>query len=176
MSVAGEPVATTSRLAGSHGSVDTPIETGSNKGRYPTNIYHDRSEDIVSMFPLSKGQKARKRTDRDNKTVSTYGVWPDGPAIEPRGDDGSAARFFYSAKASAVDRAGSGHPTVKPIDLIAYYCRLVTPPGGIVLDPFAGSGTTLVAAQREGFRVVGCEREDQYVADICRRFGMEIAA
>lgn len=57
---------------------------------------------------------------------------------------------------------------------MAYLCRLVTPPGGIVLDPFAGSGTTLVAAQQEGFRVIGCEREDEYVADIASRFGYEL--
>lgn len=158
----------------SHGTFGTPIETGSDKGRYPTNIYHDGSEDVVSMFPQSAGAKAASRSDRSNKNLAVYGAMPDGPAMEPRGDEGSAARFFYSAKATAEDKAGSGHPTVRPIKLMAYYCRLVTPPGGIVLDPFAGSGTTLVAAQREGFRVVGCEREDVFVEAICRRFGMEI--
>lgn len=87
-------------------------------------------------------------------------------------DAGSAARFFYSAKASKADRAGSKHPTVKPIALMQWLCRLVTPPGGTVLDPFAGSGTTGAAALAEGFNVVLCEREAEYVADIKRRFAM----
>ena len=60
-------------------------------------------------------------------------------------------------------------PTVKPIDLMAYLCRLVTPPGGVVLDPFAGSGSTGMACLREGFDCILIEREAQYVADIHRR-------
>ena len=88
-----------------------------------------------------------------------------------RGDSGSAARFFYSAKASKADRAGSKHPTIKPVALMRYLCRLITPPGGTVLDPFAGSGTTGQAAREEGFRAVLIEREAEYVADIHRRLG-----
>lgn len=91
------------------------------------------------------------------------------PASEPRGDAGSAARFFYSAKADEHDRFGSKHPTVKPIDLIAYLCRLVTPPGGLVLDPFAGSGTTGAACLREGFDCILIEREAEYIPDIMAR-------
>ena len=79
---------------------------------------------------------------------------------------GSAARFFYSAKADAEDRMGSRHPTVKPVDLMAWLVRLITPPGGLVVDPFAGSGTTGAAALREGMRCVLVEREADYVADI----------
>lgn len=76
-----------------------------------------------------------------------------------------AARFFYSAKASKADRGeGNTHPTVKPSDLMAYVCRLVTPPGGLVLDPFAGSGSTGVGALREGFRFVGIELSEDYAA------------
>jgi len=86
-----------------------------------------------------------------------------------RGDFGTAARFFYSAKADAEDRLGSKHPTVKPVDLIAYLCRLITPPGGTVLDPFAGTGTTGAAAMREGLDGILIEREAEYVADIRRR-------
>jgi site-specific DNA-methyltransferase (adenine-specific) len=82
---------------------------------------------------------------------------------------GDAARYFYSAKASKADRAGSDHPTVKPVDLMAYLCRLVTPPGGHVLDPFAGSGTTGAACIREGFKATLIEREASYVADIQKR-------
>lgn len=87
-------------------------------------------------------------------------------------DSGSAARFFYTAKADAADRAGSRHPTVKPLDLLQYLCRLITPPGGTVLDCFAGSGTTGEAASREGFRAVLVEREAEYLTDIARRMGL----
>ncbi len=80
-----------------------------------------------------------------------------------------AARFFYSAKADTNDRIGSKHPTVKPVDLMQWLCRLVTPPGGVVLDPFAGTGTTGEAAWREGFSAILIEREAEYQADIERR-------
>ena len=80
-------------------------------------------------------------------------------------DAGSAARFFYCAKASKSDReTGNNHPTVKPTDLMRYLCRLVTPPGGLVLDPFAGSGSTGKAAVLEGFRFAGIELNPDYVA------------
>ena len=75
------------------------------------------------------------------------------------------ARFFYCAKASKSDRGERNiHPTVKPTDLMAYLCRLVTPPGGVVLDPFMGSGSTGKAAIREGFQFIGIEREAEYLA------------
>ena len=82
---------------------------------------------------------------------------------------GAPARFFYCAKASKADRAGSKHPTVKPVALMRYLVRLVTPPGGTVLDPFAGSGTTLQAAVEEGFRVIGIEQDETYIGDIYKR-------
>ena len=84
---------------------------------------------------------------------------------------GDAARFFYTAKASKDDRdKGNTHPTVKPTDLMAYLCRLVTPPGGIVLDPFMGSGTTGKAALSEGFSFIGIERDPEYYAICESRF------
>lgn len=82
---------------------------------------------------------------------------------------GDAGRYFYTAKADADDRIGSLHPTVKPRDLMQWLCRLITPPGGTLLDPFAGSGTTGEAAWREGFLAVLIEREAEYQADIARR-------
>jgi site-specific DNA-methyltransferase (adenine-specific) len=83
----------------------------------------------------------------------------------PGAGEKSAARFFYCAKASKRDRdEGNKHPTVKPTDLMAYLIRLVTPPGGVVLDPFAGSGSTGKAAIREGFQFIGIEREAEYIA------------
>jgi site-specific DNA-methyltransferase (adenine-specific) len=79
------------------------------------------------------------------------------------GDAGGAARFFYIAKPRKRERIGGTirnlHPTVKPIDLMRHLVRLVTPPGGIVLDPFLGSGTTGCAAMIEGFRFVGIEND-----------------
>ncbi|MFN8995741.1 MAG: DNA-methyltransferase, partial [Pseudomonadota bacterium] len=101
------------------------------------------------------------------------GRWPanlihDG-SEEATGLLGEAARFFYSPKADGTDRnegteARNIHPTVKPTDLMQYLCRLVTPPGGTVLDPFMGSGSTGKAAQMEGFRFIGCERDPDYFA------------
>ena len=82
---------------------------------------------------------------------------------------GDVARFFYCAKASAEERMGSKHPTVKPIALMRWLTRLITPPGGLVLDPFAGSGTTGVAARAEGFDAILIEREAEYTADIRAR-------
>jgi site-specific DNA-methyltransferase (adenine-specific) len=76
----------------------------------------------------------------------------------------NSARYFYCSKANAEERGpGNNHPTVKPLALMEYLIRLVLPPGGIVLDPFAGSGSTLVAAQRMKARAIGIEREPEYV-------------
>jgi site-specific DNA-methyltransferase (adenine-specific) len=86
--------------------------------------------------------------------------------------DGDAPPLMYQAKATKADRAGSAHPTVKPIALMRWLCRLVTPPGGTVLDPFAGSGTTGQAALLEGFTPWLIEQEPEYCADIRRRFGL----
>jgi hypothetical protein len=100
--------------------------------------------------------------------ASPLGRWPanlihDG-SDEPCELLGSAARFFYCAKASKADRGdGNSHPTVKPTELMRYLCRLVTPPGGVVLDPFMGSGSTGKAAALEGFRFIGIEREAEYL-------------
>lgn len=90
------------------------------------------------------------------------------------GQQAGASRFFYVAKASRSERTMGGkvennHPTVKPIKLMRYLCRLITPPGGTVLDPFAGSGTTLIAAAEEGFSVIGIEREPEYCEIIRKR-------
>jgi site-specific DNA-methyltransferase (adenine-specific) len=105
----------------------------------------------------------------DSDHESPAGRWP--ANLMHDGSDevtelfGDAARFFYCAKANKKDREdGNSHPTVKPTDLMAYLCRLVTPPEGIVLDPFMGSGSTGKAAVREGFSFIGIEREDEYHA------------
>jgi site-specific DNA-methyltransferase (adenine-specific) len=86
---------------------------------------------------------------------------------------GEQARFFYCAKTSKRDRGdGNNHPTVKPADLMRYLCRLVTPPGGVVLDPFMGSGSTGKAAMLENFRFIGIERELEYIEIAKRRMGV----
>jgi DNA modification methylase len=90
------------------------------------------------------------------------------PGVQ-HGDSGSVSRFFYVAKADITERAASSHPTVKPIDLMRYLIRLVTPPGGTVLDPFAGTGTTGEAAILEGARAILVEREAAYQQDIRNR-------
>lgn len=89
-------------------------------------------------------------------------------------DSGGASRFYYVAKASRKERRGSKHPTVKPVALMRYLIRLVTPPGGTILDPFAGSGTTGEAAMLEGVGAVLIEREAEYVADIHARLGIAL--
>ena len=91
-------------------------------------------------------------------------------------DSGSAARFFYCAKPSRKERGeGNSHPTVKSVALMRWLVRLVTRRGGLVLDPFMGSGTTGIAALQEGMRFVGIERDADYM-EIAKRRIMEAAA
>ncbi|MCQ0032558.1 DNA-methyltransferase [Burkholderia glumae] len=185
-----------------------------NLGRWPANVIHDGSDEVLAAFPDAPGQLADASTKPDRrKTQNTYGALRAGRAGEAsanrrytnaggtnfaatpgvrRLDTGSAARFFYCAKASRADRNdgvggsdepavetnatmrereiadwsarnGNHHPTVKPTELMAYLCRLVTPPGGIVLDPFMGSGSTGKACIREGFGFVGIDLTPEYV-------------
>ena len=136
-------------------------------GRWPANLIHDGSDEVLHAFPQAPGQMAKASTsDTQRAGQNTYGVMARGSnGAEPRGDTGSAARFFYCAKASRSDRgAENTHPTVKPTDLMRYLCRLVTPPGGVVLDPFMGSGSTGKAAVLEGFQFIGCEMSPEYMA------------
>lgn len=136
-------------------------------GRWPANLIHDGSEEVLAGFPQAKGQQGAVTGDEPSgKTNAVYGQFNGRLATQPRGDTGSAARFFYCAKASKADRNDggvNGHPTVKPTDLMRYLCRLVTPPGGIVLDPFTGSGSTGRGAVLEGFQFIGIEREADYI-------------
>lgn len=145
---------------------------GSQKpGRWPANVIHDGSDEVLAAFPDAPGQMAAVTgAEKSSPFANVYGDMPKRSGrADPRGDAGSAARFFYQAKATKADRLGSKHPTVKPVDLIRYLVRLVTPPGGTVLDCFAGSGTTGMAAMAEGFNAILIEREAEYIADIQRR-------
>ena len=145
-------------------------------GRWPANLIHDGSAEVIEAFPDAPGQQADSLVDGSAHGNSVYGSMRNaGPLYSPRNDSGSAARFFYSAKADAADRIGSKHPTVKPVDLMRYLVRLVTPPGGTVLDCFAGTGTTGEAAWREGFKAILVEREPEYQHDIAERMRLCLA-
>jgi len=156
-------------------------------GRHPANLVHDGSPEVVALFPSSGGSGPARTLQRSQ--IEERGGWgmntTEGDTVDLRdAGTGSAARFFnsfpvtdadpvrYQAKASKADRAGSKHPTVKPIALIEWLITLVTPPGGTVLDPFAGSGTTGQAARNLGFDCVLMEADAQFAADIRRRFDL----
>ncbi|ENI4023183.1 site-specific DNA-methyltransferase [Pseudomonas aeruginosa] len=179
-------------------------------GRWPANLIHDGSPEVVALFPHTKSGVMKGGTIRaaqDAPGSVCYGTYGGNATSEDTfGDEGSAARFFYCAKATRRDRnegcehmerkplhwsSGSqnpgsfqadgtdktsqnNHPTVKPTDLMAYLVRLVTPPGGKVLDPFTGSGSTGKAAVREGFEFVGIEREAPYLAIAEARIAHEL--
>jgi len=129
-------------------------------GRWPANVIHDGSDEVVNLFPETKSGKSNGNAQvgiTGNVTSMRRGT------LIPRNDSGFASRFFYCAKASKSDREdGNNHPTVKPTELMKYLCRLVTPPNGIVLDPFMGSGSTGKAALQEGFKFVGIEMNKEY--------------
>ncbi len=147
----------------------------SGPGRWPANVIHDGSDEVVGAFP-DVGKSTGGRCSDNNVFGNFKGQERDfTPGNPGYGDSGSAARFFYSAKADTDDRLGSKHPTVKPVDLMQYLVRLVTPPNGVVLDPFAGTGTTGEAAWREGMRAVLIEAELEYQADIKRRMALILA-
>ena len=170
-------------------------------GRFPANFIHDGSDEVVALFPDTKAGIAK----RGNSGGNNFGSDTPKPPLEDIGyaDSGSAARFFYCAKASKRDRnegldgfeaketfalnAGgrekktaqgdwdnvtkrwisqpkaNHHPTVKPTSLMQYLVRLVTPPNGIVLDPFMGSGSTGKACAYEGFDFIGIDQSAEYV-------------
>lgn len=141
------------------------VRGGDPAGRWPANLIHDGSPEVVSCFPAKAGASAPvKGTEASRASVGNVTGERNRVPGAFHGDAGSAARFFYCAKASKSDRGeGNIHPTVKPTDLMAYLCRLVTPPGGTVLDPFMGSGSTGKAAMREGFQFIGRELSPDYL-------------
>ncbi|HHY16393.1 MAG TPA: hypothetical protein GX521_10005, partial [Firmicutes bacterium] len=131
------------------------------KGRFPANVIFD--EEAGELLDKQSGISISRSGGYGGKNP---GMWEGKKRIERGGhnDSGGASRFFYCSKASKKERGeGNKHPTVKPLKLMRYLCRLVTPPNGIVLDPFAGSGTTLLAAKQEGFSFIGIEKEKDYV-------------
>jgi site-specific DNA-methyltransferase (adenine-specific) len=142
-------------------------------GRWPTNVVLDESQAAEldrQTGVLKSGANPRRRGgDVSRSTFGEFGG--QAVAVPARGaDEGGASRFFptfrYEAKAGTDERPnvdGVLHPTVKPLDLMRWLVRLATPEGGTILEPFAGSGTTLEAALLEGFNVIGIEREATYL-------------
>jgi site-specific DNA-methyltransferase (adenine-specific) len=139
-------------------------------GRWPANVILDESQ-ARALDAMSGVTSSGQPTDDRGKG----GIWSPStgkPAGPQHGDTGGASRFFYTAKADSSERPrvnGIAHPTVKPLSLLTYLVRLVTPPGGVVLEPFAGSGTTLEACIVEGFSCIGIEREADYIPLIMQR-------
>lgn len=169
------------------------------QGRFPANFIHDGSDEVVSLFPAKAGAAAPvKGTEQSQASTGNVTGQRERVPGAFHADSGSAARFFYCAKASKSDRdegvmlamvtaaemtdrepdtdglnsprAGAGrtsgarnnHPTVKPTALMQWLVRLVTPPGGKVLDPFTGSGSTGKACTIEGFEFIGFEMDPHY--------------
>lgn len=181
------------------GTSSASADFDASKGRYPANLLHDGTPEVVAVFPNNNAGCKPHRVKSSSESVAALQEKGWGFAGSDKiagfddGDDLSASRFFYCAKANGKERdaglggfdvkrcggmqatadgsmlTGSGnprttsrantHPTVKPVDLMRYLCRLVTPPGGVVVDPFAGSGSTGVAAILEGFRPILIEED-----------------
>ena len=152
------------------------VATQNIKGRFPANLIHDNSEEVLACFPESKGQQGDLK-GHDKNRKSPNGCFGEmAPALDhpARNDRGSAARFFYAAKTSKSERGeGNTHPTLKPLALMQYLVRLVTLKGGTVLDPFCGSGSTGVACMREGMDFFGIEKDKEYCAIAEKRLAPE---
>lgn len=164
---ASRPTGTT---YGAHRPSDTPLPAG----RWPANVVLD--EDAAQALDAQTGdlhyQDPATRASKSTATgVTAFTTRVGSPEY---GDRGGPSRFYYTAKASRRERTAGGrventHPTVKPVELMRWLVRLVCPPGGVVLDPFAGSGTTGVACRAEGLRCVLVEREVEYLSIIAGR-------
>jgi site-specific DNA-methyltransferase (adenine-specific) len=132
-------------------------------GRWPANIVHDGSEEVVAGFPQTASGPSRSRTP-DPPAAATWSLRRTGGIQIGHSDSGSAARFFYTAKASPAERGSfNDHPTVKPLALMKWLVCLVCPPGGIVLDQFCGSGSTITAAREVGREGIGMDLSHDYL-------------
>jgi len=138
-------------------------------GRWPANVIHDGSEEVIESFP--QHTKAGKYKGEGSKSGGIWHKSTGKPAGVEYGDEGSVARYFYSAKANKKEKGDTKHPTVKPLSLMRYLIKLVTPKEGLVLDPFAGTGTTgeaCILEDRVGYLI---EKEKSYIIDIKNRIG-----
>lgn len=188
---------------GKYGNSGDYLSNVSPLGRWPANVTHDGSDEVVRLFPETDGSRASMRGTMGESPFSGIdgsGRNPDSNSLRGHSDNGgSAARFFYCSKPDKQDReaglqdlplrsagdvtdradgsdglnsprAGAGrtsgarnvHPTVKSMELMRWLCRLITPPCGVILDCFVGSGSTGKAAMLEGFRFIGVELSTEY--------------
>ena len=144
------------------------------KGRFPANVIHDGSEEVLDEFEKygdtkSTGGGGDKTFWYDKKVGTT--TTKEYPKLVGYNDVGSPAKFFYSPKASKKEKGDTEHPTVKPLELMKYLVRLVTRKKGIVLDPFAGTGTTGEAALLQNRKYYMIEKNKKYFKDIEKRVG-----
>ena len=139
-----------------------------------TKLINESKDEVLDNFPYTKSGIAVQRNGKGQK-IGGKGIYSGakGGIKEDLGypDEGSASRFFYCAKVSPSERnigfdksseRQNNHPTLKPLSLMKYLVRLITPKNGVVLDPFMGSGTTGMACMLEGFNFIGIEREKEY--------------
>src|SRR5699024_7065269 len=155
----------------------TYSQTMNTKGRWPANVildehtaaWVDEQSGVTTSPPV--GSRTMTKPRKSGSMAGALNNPAEGMA-NGHGDSGGASRFFYVAKAPKRERPdvnGVKHATVKPLTLMRYLVRMVTPPGGTVLDPFAGSGTTIEAALLEGFQSIGIELTDEYLPLIQQR-------
>jgi DNA modification methylase len=138
------------------------------EGRWPANLIHDGSDEVIAEFPQSSVTGSRSQVSKAAIVEGTAWLVNNHQSTEYT-DSGSAARFFYCAKPSKSEKgAGNDHPTVKPVALGRYLAKLVCPPGGLILDMFAGSGSFGVAAQLEGFQYIGFD-DDPVSCELANR-------
>ncbi len=142
---------------GLNGSFGKPVP---GLGRWPANLIHDGSDEVIAAFPETNGGSAARffYVSKASKKDRDDGL--EGMALKP--DGGMSGRNDGSMGSVTMSR--NVHPTVKPTALMRYLCRLVTPPGGSVFDPFTGSGSTGRGAVLEGFTFQGAELSEEYAA------------
>ena len=150
-------------------SGNEPKVYGSTKGRYPANLIHDGSDEVVSQFPKTKSSPVGFKNIGWKHSGNTKDKMTPLKYQQEYKDEGSVSRYFYCAKANKKERGDSKHPTVKPVKLMRYLVQLVTPKDGIVLDPFAGTGTTGEACILENRDYYLIEAEESYIKDIENR-------
>jgi DNA modification methylase len=148
-------------------------------GRWPANVILDESQaaELDKQSGVTKDGVAVRHNGVKGGEIGAPGAKPEGTPDMGYGGQGGASRFFYCAKAPKKERPnvdGIAHPTVKPLKLMEYLVRLVTPPGGTVLEPFAGSGATIEAAISQGFQVIAIEQEWDYIRLIEARLNKPI--
>jgi site-specific DNA-methyltransferase (adenine-specific) len=140
-----------------------------NIGRWPANVVHDGSDEVMDVFASFGERKSGRKEPGSGQRRDGHPDWRYAEGTTSYADSGSVGRFFYAAKATKKERGeGNNHPTVKPLALMEWLVKLVTPVGGTVLDPFAGSCSTGVACLRTGRRFVGVEMSEEY-AEVGRR-------